>query len=72
MKTRPIKNIGALNDNETCFGLGETPEEARNEAIKYGIEPEEVHELRIVTLTPESVAAIEAGNPDAVEIEDEY
>lgn len=68
MKT--MKNVAVVNCDGTAMGLGATEAEARHNAIACGVDAERVQELRTVRLTAASVEAIESGDPDAVEIDE--
>lgn len=55
----------AVNENETAFGTGLTPDEAREDSRQWC---DFADECKIVEITENSYNRIKAGNPDAVEI----
>lgn len=58
----------AINENQTAFGVGESPAFARNDAHQWC---DFADQCEIVEITEESYRRILDGNPDAVDIVEE-
>ena len=64
--------IVAADKSGPAYGVGETPDEAAEDAVKSGfVSPGNMDEVRTIEITPMSYAAVKAGNPHAwLEVED--